>query len=273
MGYDKDPTLITLRLVLRAEEIIETGWLLHVRLENDELSPRNATIIVVKCPFTTKDAERLRWYLEDYPTVDPLDTARADTASRSVADYGRALSKSLFVDEVLRWFESVVQPVALQIVIEASTQATTIFSLHWEILEDTSLWLSSHPSSFQQKLLRVGVWRKLKTPGAHCTTIHFPITNDAPAFRILLVVARSNVFTDIGHRTISRPLIEIIETISSSDQSVMVEIVRPGTWEALENCLQIHPPGYYHVVHFDMHGRFDVKTSKHCPFHTVADVL
>ena len=60
---------------------------------------------------------------------------------------------------------------------------------------------------------------------------------------------------DVSYRTISRPLVEALETARVPAQ---VDIVRPGTFEALvthlEDVRDEHGDGYYHVIHLDMHG-------------------
>ena len=67
---------------------------------------------------------------------------------------------------------------------------------------------------------------------------------------LLLVTARPSK-NDVAYRTISRPLIELIE---NSRLRVNVELLRPGTFEALEKHLEAKGTGYYHIIHFDTHG-------------------
>jgi hypothetical protein len=72
---------------------------------------------------------------------------------------------------------------------------------------------------------------------------------------ILLIVARPRTKQDVSYRTISRPLVEGLRT---ANLHTRVDIVRPGTYQALfdhlENIRTAHGPGYYHVIHFDVHG-------------------
>lgn len=68
---------------------------------------------------------------------------------------------------------------------------------------------------------------------------------------LLIVTARPDEENDIGYRTISRP---IVEAIRDAKLRVNVEIVRPGTYEAFVRQLESKPEGFYHVVHFDLHG-------------------
>ena len=73
----------------------------------------------------------------------------------------------------------------------------------------------------------------------------------SPVINLLLVTARPNEENDVAYRTISRPL---IETIKNSQLLVNVELLRPGTYEALEKKLEERGAGYYHAIHFDAHG-------------------
>jgi hypothetical protein len=72
---------------------------------------------------------------------------------------------------------------------------------------------------------------------------------------VLLVTARPSGGRDVGYRTISRPL---VEGLRQTNVPVQIKIVRPGTYQALENHLrevkEQHGVGYYHVIHFDVHG-------------------
>ena len=56
---------------------------------------------------------------------------------------------------------------------------------------------------------------------------------------------------DVVYRTISRPL---VEAIRNAKLRVNIELLRPGTYEALERHLESKGSGYYHIVHFDVHG-------------------
>ncbi|MEM6520657.1 MAG: CHAT domain-containing protein [Cyanobacteria bacterium P01_D01_bin.71] len=75
--------------------------------------------------------------------------------------------------------------------------------------------------------------------------------NPSPTINLLVVTARPDEERDVNYRTISRPLIEAIQ---QARVPINVELLRPGTYEALENHLETKSPGYYHIVHFDAHG-------------------
>src|SRR2546422_767408 len=77
----------------------------------------------------------------------------------------------------------------------------------------------------------------------------------SPTINLLIVTARPFGRRDAGYRTISRPL---VEALLQSKLPVKIDMVRPGTYRALENHLRAttaqHGVGYYQVIHFDVHG-------------------
>jgi tetratricopeptide (TPR) repeat protein len=74
---------------------------------------------------------------------------------------------------------------------------------------------------------------------------------ESPLLNLLIVTARPNEEKDVGYRTISRPM---VEAIRDGALRVNVEIARPGTYEAFVRHVEAKPEGFYHVVHFDLHG-------------------
>ncbi len=55
----------------------------------------------------------------------------------------------------------------------------------------------------------------------------------------------------MAYRTISRPLVEAVE---QARLPVQIDLVRPGTWDALVRHLEGCPAGHYPIIHFDLHG-------------------
>ncbi len=115
-------------------------------------------------------------------------------------------------------------------------------SLHWEALKDPDL---PTPLSLQATMVR----KNLRP-----STIQARL-RPSPTINLLIVTARPSGGQDVGYRTISRPLVELLR---QTDLPVQIEILRPGTYEALDHHLQEtttrHGVGYYQVIHFDMHG-------------------
>ena len=117
--------------------------------------------------------------------------------------------------------------------------------LHWEALRDPDLPVAAggaaagHPPGRRR-------WARSSTRPA-----------GRPTLNILVVTARPDGPTDVGYRTISRPLLDALRT---AGLPVTVDLVRPGTWEALRDHLRAaterHGSGWYQVIHFDLHGAF-----------------
>ena len=70
---------------------------------------------------------------------------------------------------------------------------------------------------------------------------------------ILLVTARPYA-ADVRYRSISRPLVELID---KQDLPAQVTVLRPPTFENLREHLR-ECPNHYHIVHFDGHGSYGV---------------
>src|SRR5262245_66570561 len=72
---------------------------------------------------------------------------------------------------------------------------------------------------------------------------------------MMVLTARQHCRIDVVYRTISRPLIEGLRQVQAP---VRVDIVRPGTYRAvvehLRRTQEEHGVGYYHIMHFDVHG-------------------
>ncbi|MBA2285112.1 MAG: tetratricopeptide repeat protein, partial [Ktedonobacteraceae bacterium] len=114
--------------------------------------------------------------------------------------------------------------------------------LHWEALKDPKL---PQPFALQAPMARQNVTPQVMPAGAR----------PSPTINLLIVTARPRGRWDVGYRTISQPL---VEELRRADLRVKIDILRPGTYMALDQHLREttnqHGAGYYHVLHFDVHG-------------------
>ncbi|HEU4760511.1 MAG TPA: CHAT domain-containing protein, partial [Dehalococcoidia bacterium] len=114
--------------------------------------------------------------------------------------------------------------------------------LHWEALKDPAL-----PRAFA---LEAPMVRKNLNPPVLPADVR-----SSPTINLLIVIARPRGRGDVGYRTISRPLVEALQ---QSQLQVRVEILRPGTYKALSQHLEgvrdRHGRGFYHIIHFSLHG-------------------
>lgn len=196
--------------------------------------------VIVKTPFTAEEEARLEWYFETHPRFPFADQARKDAAAASIFAYGESLfHQVLGLPEIHSEYRRHLNSDALfQFEIVGSPP---FHALHWEALKDPDI---SRPLSLLAQMVRKGDDR--------------PFSSDAPringAMNLLLVTARPGGIQDIGLRTVSRPM---VATLEAAGAPVAVHILRPGTFRALEARLRSKGPGYYHVVHFDLHGIVD----------------
>ena len=195
--------------------------------------------IRVSDPFLGDGREKdLEWYFEDWIYFPPMDTTIAARAAKSVKDYGCSLFKQVFGDpKAYEVYQSVAGNLSdVEIVIQGDPGFQ---ALHWEAMWDKD---SPRPMAIDAVIVRQ---RRVKGGRAAVVRQHLPELN------LLVVTARPGEEDDIGYRTISRPLVEAIEL---AQLPVNVEFVRPGTYEAFVRQLESKGEGFYHLVHFDMHG-------------------
>ncbi len=162
------------------------------------------------------------------------DTIIAERAAASIKKYGENFFNQIFRDrdaysqyQRLRKGQNPLQ-------IEIVGKTPDFQALHWE---------PGYPRPLAVDCVMV---RKSVKRGARQANIP-----QSPVINLLVVTARPNEEQDVGYRTISRPLIDAIE---NSQLAVNVELLRPGTYEALARHLEEKGAGFYHIIHFDTHG-------------------
>ncbi len=198
----------------------------------------------VRDPASAEQERLLTWYFEEHLRYPFLDGVRAGEAAGLVSAYGRDLFGQVFAGEAGYAFRQLRQRGfdGCRLVVEGSP---AVHRLHWETLEDPD------PAS-GRVALRMPVTRRVGSRPAP-----FDLPTGRSVLRILVVTARPNGSRDVGYRTISRPL---SDAVARAGIPVAVDIVRPGTWQALLDQLRAtstkHGTGWYQVIHFDVHGGF-----------------
>jgi tetratricopeptide (TPR) repeat protein len=211
----------------------------------------NVYAVTVKDPFLepgvieTDQEERLRWYFEEHMKSPFTDIERRKRAEQSIIDYGETLFRALFADTdaMLEWRHLATGLERIQIqVISTSTSTSTgagFQALHWEALKDPK---ESKPLCLQDIEI-------IHTSGKP-TQSYLVQVADSASLNLLMVTARPFGKNDIEYRTITRPVLELIET---KRLPVRVHLLRPPTFRHLQEHLRENK-GYYHIVHLDMHG-------------------
>jgi hypothetical protein len=193
-------------------------------------------------PFSPEEEKRLEWYFERYLNFPFTDRVKAQAAGASVRTYGEQLFSAVFADrEAHAEYRAATQGNLSDLTVEIAG-SPAFQRLHWEALKDPKL---GQPLALQANFVR----RNL-TPQPIKARL-----GESPTVNVLLVTARPGGARDVGYRTIARPL---LDTLRQARLRVKVDILRPGTYEALsrhlEQVQEQHGSGYYHVIHFDVHG-------------------
>ena len=201
----------------------------------------SAYAVTITPPFSTKEENELAWYFEQYLKHPYMDQVRAAQAAKSVQQYGESLFKQVFAnpDAYGDYRDALRSGFELQILGQPAFHA-----LHWESLKDPN---QGEPLALSQSVVRkpLGLNRPFQPIQAQTS----------PVLNVLLVVARPGERQDVGYRTISRPLVEMVRDVKLR---VNIEILRPATFQALSQHLetvnQEQGKGFYHLIHFDVHG-------------------
>ncbi|MAT98652.1 MAG: hypothetical protein CL608_16030 [Anaerolineaceae bacterium] len=194
-------------------------------------------------PFTPEEEERLEWYYEEWLTFPFTGEVRASHAAASTQSYGEALFRQLFTADALAEYKMALRYEGGFSQLAFEIRGTPAFhALHWEALKDPQ---QARPFAVECPFLR----QNDNPPNIHIRP------QPSPTLNILLVSARPGGRRDVGYRTISRPLIEALQ---NSRLRTRIDLVRPGTYEALVKHLEAsrdrHGDGFYHIAHFDLHG-------------------
>jgi tetratricopeptide (TPR) repeat protein len=200
--------------------------------------------VTVTSPFETEKLGELDWYFEQHLQFPFTDQVRARHAGQSITAYGEALFKQLFASDEAREAYGALKKRAFPDQLGIAVIGSPAFQgLHWEALKDPKL-----PRPFA---LDVPIMRRRR---ASAPVIEAVAAN-SPTLNLLVLTARPGEARDVGYRTITRPL---VGTLRQAQLRVDVDFVRPGTWQALVERLEAvtrdRGAGYYHAVHFDLHG-------------------
>ena len=199
--------------------------------------------VTVADPAEASAEELLAWYFEQHLRYPFLDKDLEQAAVEQIAAYGEVLFSQVFGGAASHEYRSLRDIGFDRCRVEISGSAG-LHWLHWEALRDPDL-----PAPLA---VRLPVTRRADRQG-----LKFQPPSGRTTVNILVVVARPDGPRDVGYRTMSRPLLDALRT---AGLPVTVDLVRPGTWDALREHLQAvtaeQGPGWYQVVHFDLHGSF-----------------
>jgi len=199
--------------------------------------------LTINNPFAQEEDDQLAWYFEGYLRFPFTDQVKAREAAGSIARYGESLFKQVFEENhnVYARYKAAVQAGLSTVQFEIAG-SPLFHTLHWEALKDPEIRL---PLALQATMVRKNL---------NPSTIEASV-RPSPTIKLLIVTARPSGRSDVGYRTISRPL---VEALRQANLPVQIDILRPGTYKALEKHLRQtsaqRQEGYYQVIHFDLHG-------------------
>ncbi|MDB9346645.1 CHAT domain-containing tetratricopeptide repeat protein [Nodularia spumigena] len=221
-------------ITIREEGRIDTVFAATLKFDGGEYP------VTITDPFTPQEEKQLEWYFEEWVTFPFSDTVIAERAAASVKIYGESLFKQVFQADFNAYsLYRQLRGNLSQVQIEIVAKTPEFHALHWEALHDPEL---PRPLAVDCVMLRKNV---KPAPPVLANVQSSPVIN------LLVVVARPDEERDVGYRTISRPLLELID---NSNLRVNVELLRPGTYESLSKHLEAKGAGFYHIIHLDMHG-------------------
>jgi hypothetical protein len=225
-------------------------------------------------PLDEEQSKLCKWYLEQYVYKSPYSMDKAAEAARYIQDYWKVAIQSLQLKSIVDQHfghDAGHRQVSIEILDGEVDMPTTVtvHQLNWELLEDPRQWDADDMQISVKRrftaqdgggfrINKVSSWREQRT--------------GIKSVNLLLVVARNTTSPDneeVDPTLASSILIDIRKTLRMSNPAVQlnIEIVRPGTFEALQGHLaraeDIHGPGYYHAVHFDVHGQVGLRNGKH----------
>jgi hypothetical protein len=196
--------------------------------------------LTITNPFASTPTyeELLEWYFEEWIKFPFTDRVLKQQAEAQIAHYGQNQFEQVFganLDAYSDYRE--LRDRLNQVQIQIEGRSPEFQALHWEAMKDPDL---PRPLAVDAVMLR----KPLKPQAVRA------VVNPSPVINLLVVTSRPDEEKDVGYRTISRPLIEAIQT---AQLRVKMEILRPGTFEALARHLA-DKQGFYHIIHFDVHG-------------------
>ncbi|MGH8002984.1 MAG: CHAT domain-containing protein, partial [Brasilonema sp.] len=223
------------------EQNTDTEFEATLRFEEEEY------LVTITNPFTFKEEKELEWYFEEWLEFPFSDTTIAERTAASIKKYGENLFNQVFTDRDAYSQYQRLRKGHNPLQIEIIGKTPEFQALHWE-----SLWEPGYPRPLAVDCVMVR--KSIKRAGKQANIPESPVIN------LLVVTARPNEEQDVGYRTISRSALcaaaklSLIEAIENSQLAVNVDLLRPGTYEALARHLEEKGTGFYHIIHFDTHG-------------------
>ena len=239
-----------------AREVESASWLITISVD----AKATNTTKKLQNPFNKNQEDNCCWYIQDFATKWPFHEKKAADAVEELKEYANSLLTQLdlvqLIHDTVPSSSGGNRSITINIT-EDEGAVNSIQQLHWELLESPSLW----GPEFEIMIRRVTKARKSDGDyPLHELALGEDHVSGQSRVNALLVVARdlstNSYTTDVNPNVALTILAEIEQDFASQDLQARLnlEVVRPGTLDALEEHLTRHRRGYYHFVHFDVHG-------------------
>ncbi|KUL83255.1 hypothetical protein ZTR_10450 [Talaromyces verruculosus] len=262
--------LLSLPDVVDAKHPARTEWALDISVPGKT----NVCKITLKDPALDEQYNLCRWYLEEYVQKVPYSVDLANDARAFLEEYPKRLWLELGLEDVISDCITTEKERPKLLTLRISEKEPsgelrkTIHQLFWETLEyldpiTTCGWrvtVERHPFSvYNSEALNVQM-RSWPVKEVKTTVVN-----------VLLVIARSTS-RDVGKYNDVHPflawealtLVQNVLNMNGDHLKLHIEVARPGTYtsfkEHLRRAREAHGPGYFQIVHFDLHG--SIKTIK-----------
>jgi tetratricopeptide (TPR) repeat protein len=211
----------------------------------------NCFQVKLKNPYDKNTEKEFEWYFEEYIREPYTPELTIEKYPKTIALYGENLFKSIFSrdSEIHSKYKNIIQNNSHEdITIQIVGDSAAFYGIHWESLKDPDL---------NEPFVACGtiLYRK--------NSVMIPIETriePSPYINQLIVTAQPDEEDDVNYRTIQRPLINVIK---NAKLKVKPHILRPGTYRSFTEHLKKTPKGFYHIIHFDLHGSlFDYRGLK-----------
>jgi hypothetical protein len=229
--------------VLRINDVPVGGGGHRVDVTWQDGAARRVAVSSFSYQVSAQDAERVRWYLEDYAEfpADPGPQLAADAES-VLAGTGAGLFTRVFTGMGAAGIWAQAQGQLGQLRVEVDTDPGEVPGLPWELVRD--------PDTDTALALGAGTFVRTHLQAAGQVNLPQP---SGDRLRVLLVICRPGRGNDVPFRSVASRL---ARGGADQMQGLDLDVLRPATFprlaEVLREAADAGRP--YHVVHFDGHG-------------------
>jgi tetratricopeptide (TPR) repeat protein len=231
--------------VLRISDVPLDGGARRVELTWQDGQARRAAVSSFNYRADDREAERVRWYLEDYLEFPAYPApAMAIEAESGLARTGAELFRDVFADQDAAMIWGLAQARLGQVRVEVDTDPAEAPGLPWELLRDPGT----------DTALAIGAGEFVRTHLRTAGQVRLPEAA-GDELRVLLVICRPGGREDVPFRSVASRL---VRGGANQMEGLRLDVLRPPTFAQLSQVLhQAADAGRpYHAVHFDGHGTY-----------------